>query len=308
MTQEINWDAFKEDSDPRFAGVKIQEKSSVSAPTVRVANRSPRNPEGFKPGLIVKTGKGETTTKKVVDTLHAVILLYSHKRSLFSATKGLVCASDDGHYPSRRIKEPQCRKASAADVAKVLKGFKGMEEVRLKSLVGELTENTDTLHYCGLAKSDGTAIPICPMARRDELGGKPPCKPQITLSCYDLDTNSRFYLVADGASIRRDKEVTSSLWKYLEFLGKSGVPCYNVAVTLTAVKGDNGFYSLGVSDYTPLENEELRATMKNMAEKELEFQEKRMCVVEGEMTEKTPEEKVNDSAAETFGDDDIQFA
>lgn len=183
-----------------------------------------------------------------------------------------------------------------------------MDAARLKSLTGDLTETTDELHYCGLAKQDGTIIPLCPMARRDDLGNRPPCKPQIVLSGYNLANGERFYLTADGASIRRDKETVSSLWQYLEFLGKEGVPCYNVAVTLKSVKGANGFYSLEVSDYTPIADAGLRGQLKEMAERELAFQEKKMCVVEGEMTEKTTEEKAADTVTEVFGDDDIQFA
>ena len=298
---EINWGEIAEESDPRFGGVKIK-TASKKALRIKVSNRDPKNPDAFQPGLIVKDGD----TKTACLNLHAVILLVSHNRSLFTKNKGLVCSSDDGHSPSLKHKEPQCKKCTAADVAKVLKTFRNMDEARLTDLTGQLTENSDKLAYCGIAKDDGTLIPICPMARKDELGNKGPCTPVMTLAGVDLSTGRKFYLQATGQSIRRDKESVSPLWRFLETLGEKGVPTYNVSIELAAVKADNGFYLLDVRHITPLSPEE-RKVYKVQAEKELESQTRRMCTAGKPLEEKSKEEQAKDKIDEVYGDDDIQF-
>lgn len=305
-TTEINWDALHEETDPRFSGVKVR-TASAKALRIKVANRNPQKPDvPFEPGLVVKDAEAGVS---LVQSIDAVILLYSHTRSLFAGKKGLLCSSDDGHAPSLKHKEPLCKKATTAEIAAILKGFKGMEEARLTDLTGQLTEGGDHLLYCGIAKTDGTIIPMCPMARRDELGGTAKCKPAITLAGVERGTGRKFYLSVSGSSIRRDKESTAPLWQFLEFLGEKEIPVYNVSVTLTTKKTENGVYVLDVTNVQPLPEEE-RKLYKPMALRELEMQERRMCTAtapKAELVEKTLAEKTATMVAEVFDDDDIQF-
>ncbi len=254
---------------------------TVTLPTYAVWNPNPKNPGSpVTPGIkmTVVTGEGDDRkyATEVTESLNAVILFRSVGRSIKGDKGRIVCQSHgtvlddkgDKLRPSLRITQPQCRNATAQDVAQVFAKWKGFDQAKIDAKVEEVTDGTGCLQVCGLKGKDGRMIPLCPSAQWGEYRGKkikPDCQPNIFVHGYDLDRNREFKMELTGNSIRNDERFRAPFFEFFKHLRTTDAACFQWRVKLSGLKnGDTAFYVLNVTDFHALGESEVKK-MEQMA-------------------------------------------
>ena len=287
ILDEVSAEGYDEAQTP-FGSTGKTMKSFTKYPKVKVWNPDPSKPGAERtPGLVVstptmtgRTAEGKeiyTWDKIIVPTVKAVLLYATPARRLATgqgAQHRTVCQSHDGHVPSLRIDKPLCQRATSEDVAAILSQWKGFDKAKLEERIQEVTLGSNKLSFCGLKKSNGDTIPLCPLARKDSITGQQgACRPHIYIKAYDLGNNREFEMELTGSSIRNDARYISpfhEFFKYIRSAGKpvdgrpTGLPYYIFEVDLTA-QPNNQYFVLGVSGAKILESSDLRADMKARA-------------------------------------------
>lgn len=267
--------------DSDFGGEEIRRGPSGPSTFVRVkvwnpqVNPDPKNPQPETPGLVinktVRQGETKTTTKEVAQTVRAVILYKSRARQVKGNIKSgwqPLCQSHDGIRPSARVDSPFCRQATAADVTQGISSWKGYDQVKITTTVGKLTDGTQQLQFCGLAKEQGGAIPLCPFAKTHPLtGAKAACQQSLNVIAYDLDRETNFTMELTGRAIAdgggKDKLV-SPFFAFMSFLSQQKHPCFAYEVALSYTQ-EGKYYSLNVTDYKPIPDVDKRTELRAKA-------------------------------------------
>lgn len=223
--------------------------------------------EGFS--MIV--GRDPATNEPIIEhapKLSAVILYAADVRTFRRGKQGeVVCQSYNGEQPAPKIENPPCEKLTADGVAAIIGKFRGMEKAKVDSRVAELVDTQGKLSFCTIKTATGGFIPLCPMARYDEeRGAAGPCKPGVSLMCYDVVNQRMFSMEIGGRNIDNRPAKFAPYQAFRSFCGNNRVPMHAFVCTFTAVPdgGASPYYTLGLS-WKPIAKPENRKEMEDKA-------------------------------------------
>lgn len=291
--------------DSRVDAEPQEKKSTFPSTWLKLGNKSPQGESKFESGALYEQKSGDK-----LKPFPAIILKITHVREYAKKIDGKytrLCTSLDGVRPELKIKEPFCHRTSAAEIGEQLKEKK-LDDAVIQNTLEEITDG-EKLTKCAQVGRDGTLYPKCVLAKWDDLRGSyGPCKPEIRIIGYNINTDSFFQIKGSKSHLKDD----TSLSKFIAYLKETKIPKQHVQVLFGGVVVDNGYAQIAFNTPTPIEDESLKDILTaKLGEVEAYYKAISEYVPkekkQGEESSSTSTATVQGSEGDNVDEDDIPF-
>jgi hypothetical protein len=201
-----------------------------------------KNSEGKE---FTKIYKGKEDTP--VDEILCSLVYYAPARKKTTKWKPgvkteILCRSEDGLTPSKRIESPICHTATQQSIIDAL-----VEAKLSKSKIQEIVESSfmeEKLCCCAYQEAPGSrVIPLCPASRWKEIEGEniPPSCDNIEYAFFrELESGIVFRVEMKGSNLRANTQYVAPWIQFQREINKRKRSFLEFALTLTGSAGPRG--------------------------------------------------------------------